>query len=155
MEIARAVNHFVIATEWVARVILLCAVGLVLYYAADREPPFRLVHVHHAEGQAGEFITVRANVVRDVSRNCNAEFSRYMFDSAGVRFDLGHSQASAETIAQMERRQPGALVIAFRIPPTAALGPASLQTTLQYRCNRVHALWPIDVTIDMPFTVLP
>lgn len=155
MEIARAINHAVIATEWIARVILMLALMLVLYYAADRDPPFRLVSTQPASGQAGEFITIRGKAERDVSRGCNAEFSRYMFDSAGVRFDLGHSQASAKTISQMELRQPGALVIAFRIPQSAAPGPASLQTTLQYRCNRVHAFWPIDITIDMPFTVLP
>lgn len=155
MEIARAINHAVIATEWIARVILLCAVALVLWYAADREPPFAVTSTVPAEAAAGDNITIYARVQRDVSRNCNAEFSRYIYDSSGVRFDLGSSQASAQAIAQMERRYPGMLMISFRVPPTAASGPASLQTVLRYRCNRVHHWMPIEVTTDMPFMVSP
>lgn len=155
MEIARAVNQAVVASEWIARLILLCAAVLVLYYAADREPPFAVTSSLPAEAAAGDNITIHARVQRDVSRNCNAEFSRYIYDSAGVRFDLGSSQASAQAIAQMERRSPGMLMISFRVPPTAASGPASLQTVLRYRCNRVHHWMPIEVTTDMPFTVLP
>jgi hypothetical protein len=155
VEVARAVNHAVIATEWVARVILLLSALLVLYYAADRVPPFAVTSSAHAEARAGDYVTIHANVYRDTTRTCNADFSRYIYDSSGARFDLGHSQASAEAIAQMERRSPGSLTIAFRIPPSVAPGPASLQTVLRYRCNRVHHLIPIEVTTDMPFTVLP
>jgi hypothetical protein len=33
-------------------------------------------------------------------------------------------------------------------------GPAALVTSLEYRCNRVHSLWPIEVTTTFPFEVL-
>jgi hypothetical protein len=155
MEIARAVNHAVIATEWVARVILFLAALLVIYYAADREPPFAVHGSEPAEAHAGEYVTINASVTRDVSRRCNTEFSRYIFDSHGTRFDLGRSQASADAIASMERRSPGVLSVAFVVPPAAKPGPAILQTVLQYQCNRVHHFWPIETTVDMPFLVLP
>lgn len=155
MEVARAINHFVIATEWMARVILLLAGLLVLYYAADRKPPFAVLSSTHAEAAPGEFVIVHAKVRRDAGRGCNADFWRYVYDSNGTRFDLGHSQASAEAVAQMERRAPGSLSVAFRVPSAAAPGPATLQTVLQYQCNRVHHWWPIEVTTDLPFTVLP
>jgi hypothetical protein len=155
MEIARALNHAVIATEWVARVILLLAGMLVIYYAADREPPFEMHTSEPAEAQAGDYVTIRAKVTRDVSRRCNTEFSRYVFDSHGTRFDLGRSQASADAIASMERRSPGALAVAFVVPHAAKPGPAIMQTVLQYKCNRVHHFWPIETTVEMPFLVLP
>lgn len=155
MEIARAVNHFVIATEWIARVILLCAAVLVLYYAADRKPPFSLVSSAHAEAQAGESITLWAAVKREPERGCNVEYWRYVYDSRGARFDLGRAEQSADAIASMERRTPGQMAPSFTVPPAAAPGPATLQTVLLYQCNRVHHWWPIPVTIDMPFTVLP
>lgn len=155
MEIARAINHAVIATEWLARVILLLAALLVLYYAADRKPPFEVYSSTYAEAPAGEYVTIHAKVRRDADRGCNVHFWRYMYDSTGTRFDLGHSQASAEAIAQMGRRSPGTLSVAFRIPSAATPGPATLQTVLQYHCNRVHYWWPIEAATDMAFTVLP
>ncbi len=155
MEIARAINHAVIATEWVARVILMLALMLVLYYAADRDPPFRMISSSYAEGRAGEDIKIVNQVHRDISRNCNTEFTRYVFDSTGARYDLGHAKASAEMIARMERMTPGMLVVSLRIPSNAAPGPATLQTVVYHHCNRVHAWFPIETTVDMPFTVLP
>lgn len=155
VEVARAVNHAVVATEWVARLILFLAGLLILYYAADRRPPLALVSSEPASAAAGEYVTLRAVVKREPERGCNAQYWRYLFDSRGARFDLGHSQTSAEAIAAMERRSPGSLVVSFVVPPAAAPGPATLQTVLLYECNRVHHWWPIPVTIDMPFSVLP
>lgn len=155
LEVARALNHAVVATEWVARLILLLAGMLVMYYAADRTPPFGVVSSTVPEAQAGEYVTIKAKVRRDVSRGCNSETSRFVFDSAGVRYDLGHASFSAETIARMERQTPGELVVGFRIPPNVAPGPATLTTVVIHRCNRVHAWLPIESTVDMPFVVLP
>lgn len=155
LEVARAVNHAVVATEWVARLILMLALVLVLYYAADREPPFGVTSTLPAEGRAGDYITMRAKVRRDISRGCSSEISRFVFDSSGARFDLGHATFSAETIARMSKTTPGELVVSFRIPPNAAIGGASLVTEVDYICNRVHRVFPIHTTVDMPFTVLP
>ena len=155
VEIARAINHAVIATEWIARLILMLAAMLVLYYAADRDPPFRLISSAYAEGRAGEDIKISNVVHRDITRNCNTEFTRYVFDSAGARYDLGQAKASAAMIARMERITPGSLVVSLKIPATAVPGPATLQTVVYHYCNRVHALIPIETTVEMPFTVLP
>jgi hypothetical protein len=156
MEIARALNHAVIATEWVARVILFLAALLVIYYAADREPPFALLSVEPAEAKAGDYVTIHATVRRDTSRGCNTEFSRFLFDSSGARYDLGTSAMSADAIAQMERQMPGRLVISLHVPQSVHPGQASLQTVIHHHCNRVHSLgWPIETTVNMPFLVSP
>ncbi len=156
MEVARALNHAVIATEWLARLILFLAALLVIYYAADRKPPFALLGVEPTEARAGEFVTIRADVWRDTSRGCNSTFSRFLFDSTGARYDLGTSSMSAEAISAMDRKMPGRLVLSFHVPQSVHPGQASLQTVIHHHCNRVHSLgWPIETTIDMPFTVLP
>jgi hypothetical protein len=155
MRLAHAANHIVVATESVARAILLCGFLLVLYYAADRAPPFAVLSVEPAEARAGDYITIKAHVRRDADRRCDAEYSRYLFDATGARFDMGRSITSAEMISSLERKSPGGLTISFHVPPSAAVGPALLQTVLDYKCNRLHRLMPITVTTDMPFTVLP
>ena len=73
----------------------------------------------------------------------------------GSRFDLGHSTASAEMIYGVERASPGVLRVSVLLPSVMPEGPATLQTVLDYSCNKVHALWPIKVTTEMPFRVLP
>lgn len=154
-EIVPWMNYIVHATEGVAWAILGIAALVVLYFAADRDPPFSVLRVEPAEAPAGEFVVVRASVIRQASRGCSAEFSRYLFDSAGTRFDLGHAIASADMISTMERQSPGKLAVSFRIPPPAAPGPARLRTVLEYTCNRTHRVMPIVVTSEMPLTVLP
>lgn len=159
MEVARALagfaNQFILATEWLARCIILGGLTLVLYYASDREPPFAVISTEPAEVKAGEFVTLKSAVYRDVTRGCNTEFSRFLWDSHGARFDLGTSKMSAAAIAEMERMSPGQLIVSVHVPPAVSPGPARLQTTILYRCNRVHSLWPVEMTADMPFTVLP
>jgi hypothetical protein len=159
MEVARAfagfVNQIILATEWLARCIILGGLTLVLYYAADREPPFAVISTEPAEVRAGEFVTLRSAVYRDIERGCNTEFSRFLWDSHGARFDLGTSKMSAQAIAAMDRQSPGQLVMSVHVPSAVSPGPARLQTVILYRCNRTHAWWPIESVADMPFTVLP
>lgn len=155
MGIARSINHVVVATEGIARAIILAALVVVLYYAADREPPFKVLAVQPSSARPGEYISIRASVIRETWRQCNAEYSRYMFDATNTRFNLGTDLASHELIEAQERKTPGMLMLKFRLPEAVQPGPAILQTVLQYRCNRTHAFWPIDVTTEIPFTVLP
>jgi hypothetical protein len=140
---------------WLARTVILLSLLIVIGYAMDRRVPFRVDATDYAEGQRGSHVVLKADVWRDVSRHCSAEFARYVFDAAGARFDLGNSIATDAMIRDMERRQPGRLVVAIDIPEAAAVGPARMVTTLQYRCNKVHSLWPIETTTEIPFTVLP
>lgn len=154
-EVVPWLNHIVHATEGVAWTIIVLAIVVVLYFAADRAPPFAVLHTEPAQAMPGDHIVVRATVRRDSSRNCSAEFSRYLFDSAGTRFDLGHAIASSDMIATMDRQSPGRLAVSFRIPPPAEPGPARLRTVLEYTCNRTHKIMPIVVTTEMPLTVLP
>lgn len=155
LEVMRMVNSLVVHTVKVAQVIILAALCLVGYYAMDREPPFAVLSVTPAEAKPGEYVTIEAKVRRDTWRKCDAEFSRYLHDAAGARFDLGSSIASSEMIGKMDAESPGVLRVSVLLPTMMAPGPARLETALNYYCNKVHRAWPIVVTTDLPFLVLP
>ena len=155
LEVMRMVNSLVVHTVKVAQVIILAALCMVAYYAMDREPPFAVLSVTPAEAKPGEYVTIEARVRRDTWRKCDAEFSRYLHDATGARFDLGHSIASAEMIGKMDAAFPGVLRVSVLLPQSMAPGPANLETVLDYFCNKVHRAFPITVTTDLPFLVLP
>ena len=125
-----------------------------LILALDRREPFKVISYPEASVKRGGVLELTEDVWRDTSRDCNAEFSRYLFDSKGRRFeDVQGAIASDAMIDAIEKRSPGKLHIAVNIPASMAPGKAVLETVLQYECNKAHAIWPIIVTTDVQFTV--
>ena len=155
IHVFRVVDDMAQRLLWVANITIALGLLSVAWFALDRSPPFAVLAVTPAAAKPGDWITIRSQVRRDVDRECAADFSRFLFDSGGSRFDLGASGSTAEMIRSMEQKSPGALSITLRLPEAIKAGPADLTTALQYRCNKVHSLWPIEVTTHMPFTVLP
>jgi hypothetical protein len=140
---------------WVAQLVIVACLALVAWYAADRAPPFSVLSVTPAQARPGEILVLEAQVHREPWRKCSADFTRYVFDALDTRTYVDDGRASASMIESMEKRNPGILRVAFKVPDQAAPGVARLETVLHYRCNRVHAIWPIEVTTQMQFTVLP
>ena len=140
---------------WVAQIIILCGLLIVCWYAMDRKEPFAVLSVEPSSARPGEVIQITARVWRDNGRDCSAQFARRIVDASGTGFDVGHGIASASMINSMETQNPGVFRIKMVVPVGAADGPAVLQTSLRYACNKVHYLWPIEVLAQMPFTVLP
>lgn len=143
--------------SWIAWTLNAATIVALLVLAVDRDPPFSVISVEPAAARAGEVVIIRARVHRDKERDCSAVFSRYVFDAKGTRFDnlAQPARASDKFIDEMERLDPGRLTVAFVVPAEVRAGPARLETVLNYRCNVVHALLPIEVTTQMAFTVLP
>jgi hypothetical protein len=150
-----AIDRWLQRWMWLANLTILLSFVIIATYAADRVAPYKIIESEPLEVVKGQTATFKAKVWRDPSRACSADFSRFIFDSFGARHDLGNSMATAAMINAMEKKTPGRLVLAIEIPPGVAPGPATMITTLHYRCNKVHALWPIEVTTELPFTVLP
>jgi hypothetical protein len=140
---------------WIPRLMILVAVVLVAVQAADREPPFAVLSVEPAQARAGEPVVITAKVKRDMSRDCSVSMSRSLFDSSGARVDYPLARFSDAAIDLMERVGPGMLRVSIVVPINASVGPANLVSVLDYRCNRVHSLWPIEVTTYLPFDVIP
>lgn len=140
--------------SWVPSFMLVLALCMVVLQAADRREPFDILSVEPASARPGEMVTITAKVRRDTSRDCSARMNRAVFDSTRARFDYPLMTFSHALIDSMELATPGELRVSVMVPPAAAPGLAELVSVLEYRCNRVHALWPIEVTTVMPFTVL-
>jgi hypothetical protein len=140
--------------KWIAHALLwggILSLGVLLW---DRNPPFEVIDVYPAVAYPGDFVQITAKVRRDTGRHCDAEFSRYIFDADGSRFDLGQSLASASFIRALEERKPGELTVTVQVPAAAQPGPATLDTVLEYRCNITHSWWPIHVETSLPFEIL-
>lgn len=150
-----ALDRLMRKLDWIPQWTLLIALGLVIFQAADRKPPFAILSVEPAIAKAGETVTITAEVWRDQGRNCSVQMSRSVFDARGHRSDYPVARFSDQVIDDIERRTPGMLKVSFVVPANAVPGTAELISVLDYRCNRVHALWPIEVTTRMPFEVVP
>lgn len=142
-----------IILSWV--IIGACAL-VALYWALDRTPPFVMTGYTVLNATRGETAYVTATVERDVGRGCTVNFVRYLMDANKARHDIGGTQyMTAAALRQMERDMPDSLRLAVRIPADAPVGPATLVTALEYRCNPMHSLWPMDVLLEMRLVVLP
>lgn len=162
--IASHFNEIVVQTVAIAQVMIATAIVVLAFGLMDRDPPFALLSVQPASARPGDMVTIKASVRRDVERECDAEFSRYMWGLTPgpdlgkpieTRHILGTSFAPHEMIAMMERTWPGGLVISERVPDTLLPGPAKITADIQYVCNKAHRLWPITVHMEMPFTIVP
>lgn len=139
--------------SWV--IIGACAL-VALYWALDRTPPFVMHEYTVFNASRGETAYVNATVERDVGRDCTVNFVRYLIDANKARHDIGGTQhMTAAALQQMERDMPNSVRLAVRIPADAPVGPATLVAALEYRCNPMHALWPIDVLMLIDLKVLP
>ena len=141
--------------DWLPTCTLWASLLIVLAQALDRRPPLELLRVYPAEARAGEVVTIYAEVLRDSSRHCEVEVYRSLHDARGKTWDYPHAHFSAEAVAMTESSTPGRMAPTFVLPATAAPGPAGITTSLRYRCNKTHALWPITLTHTLPLTVLP
>lgn len=149
-------------TTWLERYIIVSwmilagAATIATYWAMDRTPPFVMSSYTVFNAQAGQTAFVNAVVERSVGRDCTVNFTRYLMDSQRIRHDIGGTQyMTAAALQQMERDMPDALRLAVKLPADIPLGPAKLITALEYRCNPVHAVWPMDVLLEMTLEVLP
>lgn len=141
---------------WLAVLMMLASLAQIVGWALDREPPFRSISYTATPAQAGGVMQIDRTVHRDVERHCSAEFSRYIFDSKGRRADIAGGQyMSLDQRRALERRAPGRLSEVIPIPLGLAPGPATIYTVLQYRCNPIHALWPIELLGVLEVEILP
>ena len=154
MRVWHRVDDWMLRLSWVPSLVLVIAMGLIAVQASDRREPFQILSVEPAAARPGDMVTIRAKVWRDRSRNCSAVMSRSVFDAQHVRWDYPLTRFSDAMIDRMESAAPGELRVSVVVPSSASAGTAQLVSVLEYRCNRVHAIWPIEVTTTMPFTVL-
>lgn len=148
--------QFMMRFLWLPAIVLLVGLAQCTFWALDRKAPFSIVAVSPASGRPGSTILLDVAVKRDISRPCSARFTRQIYDSRGVRYDMeGDQLATSAAVSRSEKMSPGRLLLAIDVPPSAQPGGAVMLTSLAYTCNPVQVLWPIEVTTAIPFEVLP
>jgi hypothetical protein len=150
----RWLDHLLQKLQNASWIVIWIGLGVLIVLAADREPPFRVIEVYPAVAKPGDTVELVARVHRDTDRNCAAHLSSFILDSNGTKFHMGDQDASAELIRRIELKSPGVLRISFIVPVTADAGLAHHVAVLKYRCNKVHTVWPIEITSTLPFTIL-
>jgi hypothetical protein len=146
-------------------------VGQLALWAFDRDEPFAVKAYSVNEVKAGGYLEILADVRRDLDRRCSVEFSRYLYDSRGIRTDLTNRPEimSSQAIQRLHDIKPNQLGLRIPIPHGISPGPAKFQTQLTYQCdgnpvpwllpfripNPFHAAWPIQVLMEIDFEVHP
>lgn len=136
--------------------LIIAGVAMVLAtWAIDRSPPFKLLSYSVFNGRPGDSVLMIATVKRDLNKACSVTFSRYLFDHKGVRTDLsGIQYMTASALSQMDKANPNKLLLAIKLPVDIAPGPAKLVTSLEYVCNPIQRIWPLDVLLEMDMEIL-
>lgn len=131
-------------------------VSLAAVWAIDNRPPFRLESYEPVSAKRGEIAKISAKVERDLRRECSVKFTRYLFDSAGYRYELGQPQELSVTgLRQVAALSPDELRVSVLIPERMATGTALYMTDLQYVCNPFHVIRPVSMTMEIRIEVLP
>lgn len=116
-------------------------------WLCDRKPPFEMYGYVAPSVKQGEMLHVKANVRRDIYRECSVTFSRSLFDEQGRRYwESPEYYVSPEGLRELNRQMKGDLELLLAIPDYAPPGKTTLVTNLKYICNPIHQLWPIETS---------
>ena len=110
---------------------------------------------------AGRKCTLRPTVIvlpsveRDLDRDCSVRWSQHLYDGAGTRHNLSSGYHTAAGLLEQARRMGSTLRMAVPISPAAAPGQALWISQLEYRCNPIHTLAPIEVQVSVHLEISP
>ena len=132
------------------------AAGQVIVWAMDRTPPFVVIDHSAKAALQGETATVTARVRRALTRSCSLTYSRTFIDSKGSVYDLseGVRLLTAQALVELDKRSPDQITFKVTVPKTAAPGPGSVFTAMEYTCNPIHQLYPIPVVMISKVDIL-
>lgn len=152
----KAVRAFLDGHVWVAWLTIAVSSAGALGMLLQRDPPFKSLSYTSTPGYRSGVAFIDAAVARDIDRGCSVAFSRAFVDAKGARWDiLARTTATAKSLREFNAASPNTLRIPVAVPSEAAVGPAVLIISLEYVCNPMHVLWPIDVVLSYRFEVLP
>lgn len=143
---------------WLGWLLCVPVAWQLLDWIIDREPPFAALGAAQASPvRAGGTVVFIAAVRRDLDRDCTVQFSRHLIDGLGIRHDFAADPRvmTADGLREMDSAMGHQLRLAVNIPAGAAPGPATYTSDLIYRCNPVHVLWPIAVSMPLRFHIDP
>ena len=151
------VYRFLVVWRWLPAAVLASVAVVVFLMALDRTPPFEVLRYTTVPAKPGGVALIYAEVRRDLHRNCSVELSSHLFDSSGARWEYGGAQMTTpQGIRDIDAAAPGRLERKVALPHEIAPGPASVKSSMIYRCNMLQdVLRPIYVQTEFKFEVLP
>lgn len=157
MTTAKTLNRIFTVMIIIGIAMCLSVLGVLAWWASDRDAPFVLLDYHVDAVKAGGNTVVIADVRRDMSRSCSVSFSRTFFDSKGTRFELteGSQMMNRAALELYNRRSPNILAFNVAVPKAAAPGWGTVMTPLDYECNPIHQWRPISMVLTQDVEVLP
>lgn len=130
-------------------------VAMTLVWSLDDKPPIRLDKYSVSPAFAGGSMLVVADVERDLSRKCNAVYSRRFVDSEGAIHAIEpDTSMGSNSIMAMDKRSPGKLIFMVPVPRGSPPGMGQIVTPLRYTCNPWHYRYPITLSLEMNAEVL-
>lgn len=143
--------------RWVPVFLILLGIAQCAQWAFDRDPPFTVVSYQTAPAKPGGVLVLDAVVNRDLHRECYVDLSNSIIDAIGVRWDWGTTQTvTPQGIRELDSKTPGRLIRKIQLPLGMSPGPASLLSSMTYRCNPLHDVArPISVDARFDFLVQP
>lgn len=124
--------------------------GTLGMFMADRTPPTIVYAVDVLTPQVPPGGQLKVEYTVNRARSCATNVERILFDAQRVRVPL----EDMEFKAAPGPMGPDKYISAVSIPTGFARGEAKYRVLTTYRCNPIHALWPITVlTADVSFDV--
>ena len=135
-------------------VLMLCA-HILGYWALDRSLPTTFLGVKSVT-QEGRSVTIVQSVKR--TRFCDTEVPlRYIESPLGARIYLHSVSLSRDEMKRLEKDTPGEVRQLINVPKAnlAPDGEWSYHVEIEFRCNPLHAMFPIRDRYSFHFPVKP
>lgn len=148
-----SMNKF--ARRWVMYAAAMLAVGgaVIGYWAFDRKLPTTFVKLKETT-QDGQVVLLVQTVER--SRACDTDVVlRYIESPLGSRLYLEMPNLSKAEMVKMQRESPNEVRLLLFLPIANLAPPGDwiYHVGIEYRCNPIHALWPITDEYQFKFPV--
>lgn len=134
--------------SWIAIACIAAGSGVLGLWASERNPPQVVLSAKVAEVTVAPGGLMHVAFEGERYRPCAIKIDRILYDAQHVRSTL-------EDVEMASTGAPGrfAVVVPISVPRSFAEGTAIYHTIASYRCNLLHALFPIIEVLDVPFEI--
>jgi len=135
---------------WFYKLLVMGMVGGIGWCALDRTLPITVISdTVEGDVRAGGILVLRSELVRH--RSCAMTVQQILIDGASYRHvldDLNFDAAPGPLGHDVYRR-------AIVVRESAVPGYARFRIIVSWRCNPLHEIWPITITSEASFMLLP
>jgi hypothetical protein len=140
---------------WIGAFMLAIFLVAAIKWSGEDTAPFALLNYEAPAFVVGQNLVVKADVRRDVSRSCSFRSTKTLYDGHGVKLvEYPELRLSASTLHSRTLMFKDKLSLSVPTPEGMSPGPVVLKVLLEYECNPLHRVWPIQVRLEIVSTAL-